>query len=50
MKNKLLIKINDNSATIAIIELGYVGLPLVIRFVEQLKSLALILIVQNVVH
>ena len=35
MKNKLLTKINHNSATIAIIELGYVGLPLVIRFVEQ---------------
>ena len=35
MKNKLLTKINDNSATIGIIELGYVGLPLVIRFVEQ---------------
>ena len=35
MKNKLLTKINDNSSTIAIIELGYIGLPLVIRFVEQ---------------
>ena len=35
MKNKLLTKINDNSATIAIIELGFLGLPLVIRFIEQ---------------
>mgnify|MGYP002525743466 FL=1 len=35
MKNKLLTKINDNSATIGIIGLGYVGLPLVIRFVEE---------------
>jgi len=35
MKKKLLTKINDNSATIGIIGLGYVGLPLVIRFVEE---------------
>jgi len=35
MKNELLTKINDNSATIGIIGLGYVGLPLVIRFVEE---------------
>ena len=35
MKKKLLTKINDNSATIAIIELGFLGLPLVIRFIEQ---------------
>ena len=35
MKNKLLTKINDNSATIGIIGLVYVGLPLVIRFVEE---------------
>ena len=35
MKNKLLTKINDNSATIGIIGLGYVGLPLVIRFAEE---------------
>ncbi len=35
MKNKLLTKINDNSATIGIIGLGFLGLPLVIRFVEE---------------
>ena len=35
MKNEILTKINDNSATIGIIGLGYVGLPLVIRFVEE---------------
>ena len=36
MKNKLLTKINDNSAIIAIIGLGYIGLPLVIRFIEEI--------------
>ena len=35
MNNKLLTKIIDNSATIGIIGLGYVGLSLVIRFVEE---------------
>ena len=35
MKNKLIEKINNKSATIAIIGLGYVGLPLVIRFIEE---------------
>jgi len=35
MINGLLQKINSHSATIGIIGLGYVGLPLVIRFVEE---------------
>ena len=35
MINELLQKINSHSATIGIIGLGYVGLPLVIRFVEE---------------
>ncbi len=33
-KNKLLKKINDRSAVIGIVGLGYVGLPLMLRFVE----------------
>ncbi len=35
MKNNLLKKISDKSATVGIIGLGYVGLPLVIRFSEE---------------
>jgi len=35
MINGLLKKINNNSAVIGIIGLGYVGLPLVIRFMEE---------------
>ena len=35
MINGLLKKINNKSAAIGIIGLGYVGLPLVIRFVEE---------------
>ena len=35
MINGLLKKINNKSATIGIIGLGYVGLPLVIRFMEE---------------
>ena len=35
MINRLLKKINNKSATIGIIGLGYVGLPLVIRFMEE---------------
>ena len=35
MINGLLKKINNKSVAIGIIGLGYVGLPLVIRFVEQ---------------
>ena len=35
MKNELIKKINDKSAVIGIIGLGYVGLPLVIRFSEE---------------
>ena len=36
MINGLLQKINSHSATIGIIGLGYVGLPLAIRFIEKL--------------
>ena len=35
MMKRLIKRINNNSATIGIIGLGYVGLPLVIRFVEE---------------
>ena len=35
MKNDLIKKINDKSAVVGIIGLGYVGLPLVIRFSEE---------------
>ena len=35
MMNDLIKKINDKSAVIGIIGLGYVGLPLVIRFSEE---------------
>ena len=35
IKNDLVNKINDKSATVGIIGLGYVGLPLVIRFSEE---------------
>ena len=35
MKNNLLKIITDKSATVGIIGLGYVGLPLVIRFAEE---------------
>jgi len=35
MINGLLKKINNKSAAIGIIGLGYVGLPLVIRFMEE---------------
>ena len=35
MINGLLQKINSHSATIGIIGLGYVGLPLAIRFIEK---------------
>ena len=35
MINGLLKKINNQSAAIGIIGLGYVGLPLVIRFMEE---------------
>jgi len=35
MKNSLLNKINAHTANIGIIGLGYVGLPLVIRFAEE---------------
>ena len=35
MINGLLKKINNKSATIGIIGLGYVGLPLAIRFMEE---------------
>ena len=35
MKNKLLIKIKNKNAKIGIIGLGYVGLPLVIRFTQE---------------
>ena len=35
MKNELIKIINDKSAVIGIIGLGYVGLPLVIRFSEE---------------
>ena len=35
MKNQLLRKIKDHSAIVGIIGLGYVGLPLVIRFSEE---------------
>ena len=34
MKHQLLSRINDKSAVIGIIGLGYVGLPLVLRFAE----------------
>lgn len=34
MKNQLLSRINDKSAVIGIVGLGYVGLPLALRFVE----------------
>ena len=35
MKNNLIDKIRDRSAVIGIVGLGYVGLPLAIRFVEE---------------
>jgi UDP-N-acetyl-D-glucosamine dehydrogenase len=35
MKNQLLTKIHDHSATVAIIGLGYVGLPLAVAFAES---------------
>jgi UDP-N-acetyl-D-glucosamine dehydrogenase len=35
MKNYLLTKIHDHSATVAIIGLGYVGLPLAVAFAES---------------
>jgi UDP-N-acetyl-D-glucosamine dehydrogenase len=35
MKNKLISKIKNREATIGIIGLGYVGLPLVLRFAEK---------------
>jgi len=35
MQNKLLSKINNHNSTIGIIGLGYVGLPLAIRFAEK---------------
>ena len=35
MMKRLIKRINNKSATIGIIGLGYVGLPLVIRFVEE---------------
>lgn len=35
MKNHILEKINDKSATIAIIGMGYVGLPLALEFAEK---------------
>ncbi|MBF0447173.1 MAG: nucleotide sugar dehydrogenase [Magnetococcales bacterium] len=35
MKNRLLKKIQDNQAVIGIIGLGYVGLPLALRFLEE---------------
>ncbi len=35
MTNELIKKINNKSATVGIIGLGYVGLPLVIRFIEE---------------
>jgi UDP-N-acetyl-D-glucosamine dehydrogenase len=35
MKNQLLSRINDRSAVVAVIGLGYVGLPLAVAFAEQ---------------
>ncbi|MBC8310667.1 MAG: UDP-N-acetyl-D-glucosamine dehydrogenase, partial [Candidatus Marinimicrobia bacterium] len=35
MMNELIKKINNKSATVGIIGLGYVGLPLVVRFIEE---------------
>ncbi len=35
MKNKLIGKLNDRSALIGIVGLGYVGLPLMLRFIES---------------
>ena len=34
MKNKLIEKLNDKSAKISILGLGYVGLPLMLRYIE----------------
>jgi UDP-N-acetyl-D-glucosamine dehydrogenase len=35
MKNKLIEKIKSKSAVIGILGLGYVGLPLVLRYAEK---------------
>ena len=35
MKNTLIKKINNKSAVIGILGLGYIGLPLAIRFAEE---------------
>ena len=35
MKNQLLIKIHDHTAVVAVIGLGYVGLPLAVAFAEK---------------
>ena len=35
MKHQLLTKTHDHSATVAIIGLGYVGLPLAVAFAEK---------------
>ena len=35
MKHQLLTKIHDHSATVAVIGLGYVGLPLAVAFAEK---------------
>ena len=35
MKNKIIGKLNDRSALIGIVGLGYVGLPLMLRFIES---------------
>ena len=35
MKDQLLAKIHDHTAVVAVVGLGYVGLPLAVAFVEQ---------------
>ncbi|MFZ1404671.1 MAG: UDP-N-acetyl-D-glucosamine dehydrogenase, partial [Anaerolineae bacterium] len=35
MKDQLLTKINDHTAVVAVIGLGYVGLPLAVAFAEK---------------
>ncbi|MBM4460279.1 MAG: hypothetical protein FJ011_21355 [Chloroflexi bacterium] len=35
MKQQLLTKIHDRTATVAVVGLGYVGLPLAVAFAEQ---------------